>query len=237
MNRIILKTEDFEVIHIDKSFYRIEFKTQAYFLIKSILKNKILPGGFTDDNYKVLNFKAESVKSLKDYQKEYKMKHGKSVLMVSDVAKMIRSLTPQLSYLIEKESKTIIGYTPEEIIVINDEKFAFLGNELVANIDEEEMTMISCPYETNDFFFSPEILKIKELPGYIHYKTSYFSLTCLFLYVLLGDDEFYKDYLSHKDPNEMLIHLINHPIKYSQIYWFLSRCLVEDAKKRSLILI
>jgi hypothetical protein len=235
---IIFQTENFQVIQIDKYLYNIEFKKQVYFLINSILKTKLLQGGFTDESYTNLRFQAESVKSLKEYQDEYKIKHGNNSFLIPDVAKMIQSLTKQLSYLIENEFKTIIGYNLEEIIVINDEKFLFLGNELIANIDKEsKMTMISCPYETNDFFFSPEILKIKELPNYVHYKTSYFSLACLFLYVLIGDDEFYKDYLIHKDSEQILTYLKNHSVKETRIYWFLSRCLVEESKNRTLIII
>jgi len=235
---VILKTENFKVTSIEKSLYKIEFNKQAYFLINSLLKTRILPGGFSDDSYKVIRFQAESVKTLREYQKEYKIKHGKESIMVSDIAKMIRSLTKQLSYLIENEMRTIIGYNPEEIIVINNEKFALLSNDLVAKIDEEsEMAMISCPYDTKDFFFSPEILKIKELPSYIHYKTAYFSLGVLLIYLLLGDNEFYKEYLTEKKPELMLTYLKNHPIKESRIYWFLSRCLVEEVKNRSLFLI
>jgi hypothetical protein len=151
---------------------------------------------------------------------------------------MIRSLVQQLSYLLEKTSSTILGYNPEDIIVINDEKFAFLGSELVANFDEDtEEAMISCPFSTKDFFFSPEMIKIKEIPAYIHYKTSYFSLACLIIYAILGDDEFYVEYLRHKQIDKIIECLDKHPIKHTKIYWLLSRCLVEEPKNRSIILI
>ena len=92
-------------------------------------------------------------------------------------------------------------------------------------------------FHPNDFFFSPELLKIKELPSKIHYKTAYFSLGILLIYVLLGDDEFYRDYLKHKHSEKMLESLNSHPVKNTRIYWLLSRCLVEEAKNRSIILI
>jgi hypothetical protein len=103
--------------------------------------------------------------------------------------------------------------------------------------------MISSPYSTKDFFFSPELLLIKEIPSYIHFKTSYFSLGLLIIYALLEEDEFYSEYINnrhlinHNNPSTILNVLNNHPIKNSKLYWLLSRCLVEEAKDRSIILL
>jgi serine/threonine protein kinase len=130
-----------------------------------------------------------------------------------------------------------MGYNPSDIIVINDEKFAFIGSELVANIDTEKVYTISSPFSTSDFFVSPELLKIKEIPSKIHYKTAYFSLGLLLIYMLLGDDDFYNDYLKHNNSEKIMESLNNHPVKNTRIYWLLSRCLVEEAKNRSIILL
>jgi serine/threonine protein kinase len=99
------------------------------------------------------------------------------------------------------------------------------------------MATISCPFSTEDFFVSPELLEIKEIPSKIHFKTSYFSLGLLLIYMLLADDEFYTDYLKHKYSEKILESLNNHPVKNTRIFWLLSRCLVEDPKSRSIILI
>ena len=237
MVNVLLKNENFEVISIDKSQFIIKFEYRAHKIINSLIKTRIITGSSTDESYKIIKFKAETVKSLKEFENSSYLKHGKKGLIVPDIAKMVRSLTMQLSYLIEEQSSTIIGYNRENIIVINDEKFAFLGSELVANFDEDtEEAMISCPFTTSDFFVSPELLEIKEIPGYIHYKTSYFSLACLLLLSITGDNEFYTEFLIHKQPLKMLEVLNNHPIKNTRIYWLLSRCLVEE-KNRSIILI
>lgn len=218
--------------------YKIEFKTIQYELINSLLKTRIINGGSTDESYKFIYLKANKVITLKEYQYENKVKNGRLGILVSDVVKMLRSLVLQLNYLISKESCTILGYAPEEIIVINDEKFAYLGSELVAKIDEDSnMAMISCPYSTSDFFVSPELLKIKELPSYVHFKTAYFSLALLIIYMLLGDREFYTEYLNHKHSENILTFLNNHPVNNSKFYWLLSRCLVEEPEKRSILFI
>jgi len=221
-----------------KNIYKIEFKYNAYSMINSIINTNIIIGGSTDETYKTIIFSANSVKTLKKYQEDKKLLNGKKCLLVSDVARMIRSLSIQLNYLIESESSTIIGYNPNDIIVINDEKFAFLGSELVANIEtDSEMAMISCPYSSSDFFYSPEILRIKEIPSLIHYKTAYFSLALLIIYTLIGETDFYIDYLHHKESEKILEVLNSHPVKKTRIFWLLYRCLVEEVKNRSIILI
>lgn len=238
MEKVILKTDSFEINNIGKSQYIIKFKNRAHKLINSLIKTRVIAGSTSDENYELIKFKAESVKSLKEFQESSYVKYGKKGVLVPDIAKMIRSLSVQLSYLLENENSTILGYNPENIIVINDEKFAFLGSELVTKIAEgTDEVMISCPFSTNDFFVSPELLKIKEIPAYVHHKTSYFSFACLLLFAISGDDEFYRDFLTHKQPLKILEILNNHPIKLTRIYWLLSRCLVEEAYNRSIILI
>lgn len=219
--------------------YRIQYKYPEYSLINSLIKTRLIQGGYTDDSYRTILFKADSVKTLKEFQHEKRMSQGKRNLQIPDVANMIRTLSMQLNYLIQKESRTILGYAPEEIIVINGKTFAFLGSDLVANIDPEgrELAMISCPFSVNNFFAAPELLDIKVLPSFVHYKVAYFSLGLLVIYCLLADDEYYHDYLKHKHSKNIINNLNNHSIKNTKLYWLLSRCLDEDPKNRSIILI
>ena len=163
-------------------------------------------------------------------------RQGKKNILISDISKMIRTLSLQLNYLIEFESTTIIGYNINDIIVINDDKFMFLGREFMSSIDYEECTICS-PFSTKDFFVSPELLNIKEIPSKIHYKTAYFSFGLLLIYVLSYDEDFYINYLNHKQTDNIIEFLNNHPVKHTKIYWLLSRCLVEEPKNRSIILI
>ena len=225
-------------IRKENNIYELEFKTSNYSLVNSLLKTRIIQGGSTDETYKRIYFKANQVKTLKKYKHDKKKSIGKYVLSISDIAKLIQSLVMQLNYLIEIEHCTILGYNPEEILVINDGIFAYIGTELIEKIDEDsQCVMISTPYSTKDFFFSPELLRIKEIPSYIHFKTSYFSFGLLIIYSLLEEHEFYTEYINHNNPSSILNLLNNHPIKNSKLYWLLSRCLVEEAKDRSIILL
>ena len=235
----IITSNDNLSITKDKQLYKIEFKYPAYEIINSLLKTRIIRDGITDDSYKTIKFKVSSVRTLEQYQEYHKKKYGKINFMVHEVAYMVRSLTLQLDYLLTYENSTILGYNPKEIIVIDDEKFAFLGSEIVAKIDTEgsDMAMISCPF-LKDYFFSPEICEIKEIPSYVNFKSCYFSLACLLIYVIEGNDEFYKNYLNEDhNPEKILDPLDNHPIKDTKIYWLICRCLKDDPSERSLIYI
>jgi len=221
----------------DNNIYQIKFKTSKYELINSLLKTRIIRGGSTDETYKNIYFKANDVKTFKEYKRNKRVNKGKTVLSISNLAKLIRCLVLQLNYLIEIEKHTILGYNPEDIIVINDEIFAYIGSELISKIDvDTSCVMISCPYSTNDFFFSPEIFEIRGIPSYIHFKTSYFSLGLLLISALLEDD-IYTEYINHKNASNTLNLLNNHPIKNTKLFWLISRCLVEEPKDRSIILL
>ena len=108
---------------------------------------------------------------------------------------------------------------------------------MISEIDNKNKTVVSCPFNNTDFFVSPEILKIKTLPSYVHYKTAYFSLACLAIYVLLSEPDFYNEYLNHKNSETIINSLDLHPVKDTKLYWLLSRCLVEEAEKRSILFV
>jgi serine/threonine protein kinase len=177
---------------------------------------------------------------LHQFQEEKQKERG---LNITEFASLIKTLTSQLSYLLKTEHRTILGYNPENIIVINGHIFAHLGSEVISNKLEDNMVLISYPFTSHDFFVSPELLTIKELPSYCHYKTAYFSLGCLALYTLLSDNEFYTNYLQEQkqEQEQIPINLENllksHPIKHTKLYWLLSRCLMKDPKTRSILFI
>jgi hypothetical protein len=219
----------------NKTMYKMEFNYPCPAIIRSLTKTHIIQGTITDD-YTTLRFKALSVKPFPKFIEEQSKVRGSPHLSINLAANMISNLSAQLSHLITKESQTIIGYAPENIIVINANTFAFLDSELVADIDPvgKEMATISCPFNVTDFFASPELLKITELPSYVHYKTSYFSLGCLLLYALTEcKEDFYKEYFKDKS-YECLTKL---HFKNTKLYWLLSRCLVEEPEKRSILFI
>ena len=238
MEQVIIDRENFQVIRLGKSQFLIQFQYQSHKIVNSFIKTKLIPGSSTDENYKTIKFKAESVKSLAEFEKETFVKYGKKGIIVPTVAKMIYSLSNQLSYLIERERCTIIGYSVKNVIVINDDKFLFLDGEFIANIDEKtQQIMISYPFSKTEIFLSPELLTLCEIPAYVHYKTAYFSLACLLIWSITGENEFYLEFLKHKEPLKILEELENHPIKDTKMYWLLSRCLLNEERNRSILYI
>jgi hypothetical protein len=225
-----------KIIEEKNKIFKIIFEYPNAVLINSLIKTRIIQGGTSTDDYRILKFKADTVKSLSQFQEEKQKERGKKSLNTNEIASLVSNLSSQLELLLSY-SYTVIGYNPNYTIVINDKKFAFLGSELINRV-EDNMILISSPFTSKDFFLSPELSEIKELPSYIHFKTSFFSLGCLILHVLLSEDEFYNEYLKNENKTldiEMLLNL--HPIKNTKIYWLLSRCLIKEPKNRSILLI
>jgi len=215
-----------------KGIFKINFAYPCRAIINSLIKTKIIQGGTATDDYKTLQFRANTVTSLKQ-NLENKNNTSKTQFAIQ----MTSSLATQLNYLIAAESHTIIGYAPENIILINGKKSAFIGSEWVVEL-ESEMFQLTYPFSPSDFFVSPELFRVKELPSYVHYKTVYFSLACLIAHVLLGpESEYYQEYLTSKNPKTILTYLHNHSINGTKLYWLLSRCLVDDPRKRSILFI
>jgi len=230
----VYSTDYVKIVEEKNKIFKMILDYPNAVLINSLLKTRIIQGGTSTTDYRTLKFKAETVKSLSQFQEEKQKERGKKQLNMNEIASLIADLANQLSYL-ATVSQTIIGYNTENIIVINEKTFAFLGSEFLSDVDDN-MALISYPFTTSDFFVSPELVNVKELPSYVHYKTAYFSLGCLILYLLLSDNDFYNDYLNTKQINLDNV-LKSHPIKNTKLYWLLSRCLLEEPKNRSILLI
>jgi serine/threonine protein kinase len=226
--------------------FRIEFAHPSPSLIRSLVKTKLIQGATSTSDYKTIQFKATSVKSFAQFQSDLKTATGASNLPIGIAAHMTGCLTQQLKYLISTESRTILGYVAANVIVINDKKFAYLGSEFVSEIKPidpdqdnnlDNRTQICYPFSPTDFFVSPELLRITELPSYVHYKTAYFSMACLIIYALLNNTNFYTEYLQHRQADKIITALHPHAINETKLYWLLSRCLLEDPERRTILLL
>jgi hypothetical protein len=216
--------KDFNLIK-EGNKYIIEFKSvsdNSIALIKSLTKTRIIQGATLTRDFKTLKFQAHAVTTLETFFSDKKA-------TIPQAAQILETLAMQLNYLLQYESKTIIGYAANQILLINEETPAFLGLELVADVAEgTNLATISGLFNTKDFFAAPELFKIKVLPAHIHFKVSYYSLACLIISLLIENGG--KEELTLK-------HLDTHHIKNTKLYWLLSRCLLEDPNKRSIIFI
>ena len=227
----IFKNDNLELIKLENTNkYIIQFRVNTdenAALIRSLVRTRIIQGATVTRDYLTIKFQAHSVETFFSNNKIQKIK-------IPEAANILQTLSNQLNYLIQYESKTIIGYQANQIILINGETPAFLGSQLIAELDPEggNMATICCLFNTKEFFAAPELLKINRLPAKIHYKSSYFSLASLIIYLLIYNPD-NPDIFD----NNPLSYLDKHPIKNTKLYWLLSRCLEEDPNKRSIIFI
>ena len=246
---IIIKNENFYIgqgeDEIDNKSFTIFFDSYNEALIKSISKTKIILGATTTEKYKTLSFKAISVQRFSDFQSELERKNKTLKMPYNLALKMTHNLVTQLKYLITNFSQTFLGYSPENLIVIDKHKFVYLCNDFLLDIkngndynndndnDNDYNVLISYPFTRDDFFMAPELYCIKEIPSFVNYKVSYFSLGCLILFALIGDN-IDSDI---EDLQEIKKHLDSLFIKNTKLYWLLERCLVEEPKNRSILFI
>jgi hypothetical protein len=227
----IFKNDNLELIKLENTNkYIIQFRVNTdenAALIRSLVRTRIIQGATVTRDYLTIKFQAHSVETFFSNNKIQKIK-------IPEAANILQTLANQLNYLLQYESKTIIGYQANQIILINGETPAFLGSQLIAELDPEggNMATICCLFNTKEFFAAPELLKINRLPAKIHYKSSYFSLASLIIYLLIYNPD-NPDIFD----NNPLSYLDKHPIKNTKLYWLLSRCLEEDPNKRSIIFI
>jgi serine/threonine protein kinase len=214
--------------------YTIEFEYTKISLINSIIKTRIIQGATVTDNYKTLQFKATKVSTYTQYKKYLLEKNGTTCLSLNDSQKMIISLVTQLEYLIKYENQVFLGYNTDDLLIINDTIFIYLGCDYLCDIKNiKDEIVVTMPFSPSDFFLSPELLEVKELPTYINFKTSYFSLGCLILCILLGNIDFYEEYIQSKTLDNIFQY--NLRFKNTKLYHFLERCLKETPDKRTLI--
>jgi hypothetical protein len=228
--KAIITKENYIIYQDQKNpfIYLLEFHYANRSLINSLVKSKLLKGSTITNNYKSLQFKATSVVT---YNPEKQA-------TLNESQKIIMSLVTQLEYLIKNESRCFLGYNKEDLIIINDNIYIYLGCDYLCDILQNTIykkenlnkILLSMPFNQNDFFISPELHKVKELPSYIHFKTCYFSLGCLILSLLYPD-------LEKIEPNALEITEIleKSHFKNTRIYYFLSRIFIEEPEKRTLI--
>lgn len=234
----IFANDDFQIIKDNKiqDLYTIEFQTYSESIIKSLIKTKIILGATVLSNYKTIRFKAFSIQSFKDYKKEQYIKNGVKNIPINITSLILNSLALQLKYLIVTHSECFVGYNPENIIVIDQNKFAYISTEHLSEIEENKVLM-SFPFSLKDFYLSPEQTRITELPSYIHYKTAYYSLACLVIDALTSDDYFVDDENDESFHDKIIKQLDMLSMKGTKLYYLLKRCLEEDPKERSIIFI
>ena len=156
--KAIITKENYIIYQDQKNpfIYLLEFHYANRSLINSLVKSKLLKGSTIKNNYKSLQFNATSVVT---YNPEKQA-------TLNESQKIIVSLVTQLEYLIKNESRCFLGYNKEDLIIINDNIYIYLGCDYLCDIlqnmiykkENLNKILLSMPFNQNDFFISPEII-------------------------------------------------------------------------------
>ena len=227
---LLIKTDDF-IIEQDANTPHLHtitalHSTTAQIVFDSILKTRILVGATTttktNTNKTKLVFTATSVSQLKK-------RHS-----YSGALRILFHLSNQLQHLIENTNHCFLGYSPENTIIVDETKCFYLSTEHLQPIKPNDHIPITFPFSQDDFFLSPELKKIREIPSQVHFKTSYYSLACLILYSLTDHKLDHLEEQEQEQEQEQVHRLDRLPIKETKLYWLLKRCLHENPLLRSI---
>jgi hypothetical protein len=218
-----LSTNEFSIYKNknDKTFFTIEFEENSESLINSLIKTKLIIALDINDDFRLLSFRASSIKSLKKFLLK------RENITYENALKMILSLTKQFQYLITREFVCFYEFIIENIIVIDDEKFVYLSNEDLLKLSDQNKIQFVIPFG-REGLISPELLKIKSIPSELNYKTIYYSLGVLIVYFLFDKN-------INNDENKNTLNEILKPIKGTKLFGLLNRCLLEEPDSRTVI--
>lgn len=187
--------------------------------------NKLVKSSHYDDETNKLYFTAENVVPYK----KYLLVNNKQHLTHYDCIKLITDSTTQID-LLEEMGFTFYGFDIDDMLTI-DNTFLFVSANYLIPIYNKKI--VFCYPIEQPYFSSPEILKLTTLPAEISYKTCYYSLGLLIVYSLLHIYLLVGNEIKSAEDIDILIE----PIKFTKEYWFVKRCINDDAEKRILLLI
>ena len=125
-------------------------------------------------------FKALTVESFTQFkERNYKINNSKN-LQHNFILNIIYSLSKQISYLLNHESKCFYKFDISKILVIDDCKFIYLSYEDLKDVKENKIYIYS-PISKSSSYLSPELKFAKSIPILVNYKTIFYSLGLLIL--------------------------------------------------------
>ena len=173
----------------------------------------------TTSTQKIIEFYAQSVQTLGQFLARHSYR-----LSYQQLLKLLKNVGDQLLYL-ERNAKTILFFSLEDIIVVNNSFFIFINSDKVYDVSKEGKVEIMAPLEVLDnSFFSPELDAIKSIPTRVPYQVSYFSFASLLTFCLTKQNVLSVGH-------QRIKHVLQE-IYYTKLYWFLLRCFFSDATDR-----
>jgi hypothetical protein len=185
-----------------------------------------------------LIFKAMTVESFTQFrERHYKINNSKN-LQHNLILNISYSLSKQISYLLNDESKCFYKFDISKILVIDGCKFIYLSCEDLKDVKEKKIYIYS-PISKSSSYLSPELKFAKSIPILVNYKTIFYSLGLLILDLYTSETPSCGALLnSNYETNCALERLKSITcIKETKLYYFLERCLLVEPEKRFLLYI
>jgi len=202
-----------------EDLYKIRFINYDNSLINSITKTNILSFPTKMKDYLLL--KAYNIQTFEEFM------NNKKNITVASCLNILYFLSKQIEYLIYSESKCFYKIDTRNIINIDNNIFIYLSSNHLSEIENNEIQIYS-PINKRTGLFSPELMRINEIPTKINCKTIFFSLGLLLISFLYEIDD------PNKYNSKELLNMC-HTIKETKLYYFLERCLCDDINDRYLL--
>ena len=207
--------------------FTIELNKGNEALLKSIVQQ--LVGATITNDYKEVRFKASSVKTFAQYSDDLFTLNGDRKLDYETTLRLVFCLSKQLDYCITQYNKAFYLFSPDNLIVINGDRFVYCSNEHLIDVNPTNMTILfTCPFSKTDGFTSPEILAVDTIPSEVDIRTIYYGFGELIVYCFLNIN-------IGKESDD--ISTILNTVKGTKLYWFLLRCFERDLTQRCLLYI
>lgn len=171
-------------------------------------------------NKSKINFFCETVESLSSYIHKHKKRDGH--ISYEAIIKIIYDLGLIIKTL-ENNNKSILCFSIDDIIVLNNETFLFIHTQKILDINTKKTMTLKQPINLKNSFLTPDI-NWDTLPIKANYTTPYYSLADMIIFLLFGE----------KWNGDMK--LLN-PIVKTKLYYFLLRCLETESSNRMLLYI
>jgi hypothetical protein len=185
------------------------------------LADSKLCGGITiTQTFTHISFYAKNCCSLRELLSQRREK-----LQYFEGVKMAQCIGQQLFYL-EKYAHTFSWLNLDNILVIDDSSFIYIGIEQLMPVDAFGRIWFTTPFSLKQAHIAPEIQRLKTLPSYVTYKAAYYSLGSLITFCLAVDDE---------KSTKMQLRL--EFIADTKLYWFILRCIDPVASARLLLFV
>jgi len=189
-------------------------------------------------NHNAIIFKALTVESFTQFkERNYKINNSK-ILHHNFILNIIHSLSKQISYLLNHESKCFYKFDISNILVIDDCKFIYLSYEDLKDVKENKIYIYS-PISKSSSYLSPELKFAKSIPILVNYKTIFYSLGLLILDLCTLETPTCGALPNGKYDTNCALETwksVNF-IKDTKLYYFLERCLLNEPEKRFLLYI